>query len=145
MIATTIEQSRRLLACGVSPDTADMYLEKSRLPEAGDFYLHTVLIGINRADWFSARMNKDIIPAWSLSALLELLPKKIFDEDIRYKGQLCLWRPFGYEFRYHSELFSKVPFTTIQKDPISACVEAIVWLTANGYKLNTPAATCKDE
>ena len=32
-IATTKEQSQRLLALGLKAETADMYLEKCRLPE----------------------------------------------------------------------------------------------------------------
>lgn len=141
MIATTYEQSQRLLACGVSPDTADMYLEKCRLPEAGDFYLHTVHFGIDAADWFSARMNKDITPAWSLSALLDLFPERIFDGHKWYYCQLCP-EDLGYTFRYYA--FLGDAFTTFQIDPISACVKGIEWLAANGFKFNTSSATHKN-
>lgn len=141
MTATTYEQSQRLLACGVSPDTADMYLEKSRLPEAGDFYLHTIHPGVNTSDWFSARMNKNITPAWSLSALLELFPERIFDGHTWYYCQLCP-EHLGYTFRYYA--FLGDAFTTFQRDPISACVEGIEWLATNGSKFNTSSVTHKN-
>ena len=45
-IATTREQSEQLLALGLKPDTEDMYLEKCMLPEAGNYYLHSLTRGI---------------------------------------------------------------------------------------------------
>ena len=62
-ICTTKEQSQRLLSLGLQPKTADMYLEKSSLPEAGEYYIHALTRDINAGNWFSARMNRDIIPA----------------------------------------------------------------------------------
>ena len=63
MIATNIEQSRRLLELGLSPDSADMFYptDGSSIPEVCDN-------GDN--------MQADT-PAWSLSALLEVMPKEL--------------------------------------------------------------------
>lgn len=64
MIATTQEQSQRLLRCGVSADTADMArYEDDEVP-------------MMPWDWTTGSYG-GTFPAWSLSALLGLLPKKI--------------------------------------------------------------------
>lgn len=84
-IATTRKQSERLLALGLKPETVDMYLEKCRLPEAGDYYLHTLPDGTDVKHWFSARINRDMIPAWSLSRLLELLPVEVSDPKLGFE------------------------------------------------------------
>lgn len=61
-ICTTREQSKRLLSLGLQPKTADMYLEKSSLPEADEYYIHALTKNINTGNWFSVHMNRDIIP-----------------------------------------------------------------------------------
>lgn len=126
-IATTREQSEKLIALGLKPETADMYLEKCRLPEAGDYYLHTLIMNIDAEHWFRSRINRDIIPAWSLSRLLELLPTQIkigsTSEDI-----------FGL---YHENNGKKwnLSYLGIQyfetESPFDSCIAAICWLIGN--------------
>lgn len=126
-IATTREQSEKLLALGLKPGTADMYLEKCRLPEAGDYYLHTLNMNIDAEHWFSSRINRDIIPAWSMSRLLELLPTQIkigtISEEI-----------FGL---YHENNGKKwnLSYLGIQdfetESPFDSCIAAICWLIGN--------------
>lgn len=141
-IATTQEQSKRLIACGVSPGTADMYLEKCRLPEYGDFYLHTVLDNIDVSDWFSARINKDIIPAWSLSALLSLCPKEIYEDNNNaesYYFSLAKEFPLSEEYgAAYIPCWYNGNAIVRKRDnrPIEAVVQLIEWLTSNGYQLN---------
>ena len=61
-IATTIEQSRHLLELGLDPKTADMCWEM----EKGNWILN-----VGRK---SAQVNRGFaIPAWSVSALLEVI------------------------------------------------------------------------
>lgn len=62
-IATNIEQSKHLLGLGLSPDSADMCLCKSA-----------------QDTWFlcaytPGSYDAHTVPAWSLSALLEVMPK----------------------------------------------------------------------
>lgn len=124
-IATTPEQGKRLLACGVDPSTADMFYTNYRIkPNDKMPIVKTAPLGI----------RKDLIPAWSLSTLLALLPNKILVNDVWYECQLCKC-PFGYEVRYHSDVFED-PFGCLCNNPIEGCVEAIKWLTSNGYDLN---------
>lgn len=126
-IATTREQSEKLLALGLKPGTADMYLEKCRLPEAGDYYLHTLNMNIDAEHWFSSRINRDIIPAWSLSRLLELLPTQIkigsTSEDI-----------FGLYHENNGEKWN-LSYLGIQdfetESPFDSCIAAICWLIGN--------------
>jgi hypothetical protein len=126
-IATTREQSGRLLALGLKPETADMYLEKCRLPEAGDYYLHALTKDINPEQWFSARMNRDIVPAWSLSRLLELLPQYIDEEEgvqLMIEPLLIVYYDTQYKGHHH--------FTT-NPNIFENCISMISWLIANGH------------
>lgn len=73
MVATTPKQSARLTACGVDPLTADMvYLPYGTL---------SVTSFSNGLD------ERQCTPAWSLSALLNLLPKHLDDFPF------TKWRP----------------------------------------------------
>lgn len=145
MIATTQDQSQRLLRCGVSADTADMAYAD------GD-----ILLTAPYSEMRDRFKEKDCYPAWSLSALLGLLPKTIGDfwmtkwyapnvdgfeiedmgEPYQLSGDFQLLHIGGrnYQVEYDWDGFQgKSP----QSDnPIEACVLAIELLTANGYKLN---------
>lgn len=81
--ATNIDQSYRLMACGLVKGSADMYLEKATIPPI-DYYLHTIPEGIDVEHWFAYRGNRDILPAWSLSALLGVLPTTIEIDNGEY-------------------------------------------------------------
>ena len=73
MISTTIEQSKRLFELGLSPDSADMeycYIDEfnSGLQVKGDINAEVD----RRLDMMFGVTH---IPAWSLSALLEVMPR----------------------------------------------------------------------
>lgn len=67
MIATSIEQSKKLLKYGLNPDTADM-VYTSVLYESIKDKQYYVLEIRNIVEDF----NDDEIPAWSLSALIDI-------------------------------------------------------------------------
>ena len=122
-IATTPEQSRRLIACGVNPDSADMCYVGGWSPVCAIPF---------------SKCNKEDTPAWSLSALLELLPMEVNEEGLQtvfhltcYPDELK-WAAEYYDYAMDKHLCSERDYT-----PIVACVKAIEWLTANGYTLNT--------
>ena len=71
-ICTSIEQSKKLIELGVDVNTADMYYDVNSYGIQGK---PEVVIG---KVW-----SKDI-PAWSLSALIELLPNKIVVNNEKY-------------------------------------------------------------
>ena len=75
-VATTIEQSRKLIELGLDPKTADCNWNTT----FGDWSL---CIGKNKLP--------HAVPAWSLSALLEVAPIKITKDKMEYaegKGKL---------------------------------------------------------
>lgn len=132
-IATTKEQSRRLLACGVSADTADMHID--------DY----VELWASPYKDSQRKDEKDFIPAWSLSALLGLLPTSILSPmGNKYMLELSSLRMhdawevqwFNGREKFRTYDKQKVFHKLWDKSPIEACVKAIEWLAANGYKLN---------
>lgn len=129
-IATTPEQSKRLLACGVDPKTADMvWLNRGRNPA----YL-TFNEGCNRAI-----PEVGDVPAWSLSALLALLPKDIYDDDDSYYFSLAKEYPLSNEYgaAYIPSWYKGDALVRKHDDsPIEACVQIIEWLIPNKHQLN---------
>lgn len=141
-IATTPEQSQRLIACGVNPESADMCYNG---------YFDSLPLEINRNN---ATKDSKYIPAWSLSALLALMPKHLDDFP------LTKWRPpFNEDEIWEMDipnvlngdvkLYSNGEHWIVDydwdgfngtlpqsKNPIEAVVLAIELLHANNYKLN---------
>ena len=117
MIATTIEQSKHLLELGLDPNTADcMWLVTLRAR------LH-VLDGepISNYDMW------ENYPAWSLSALLEVMPNNDYWE-------ICLWQYKGQRWQC---VFDDVEFSNgetkafVADTPIDAAYEMVCWLLEN--------------
>ena len=99
MIATTCEQSARLLACGVDPKTADMMWD--RLDENRDYLLLSASWETNRIK--NRKITVNTIPAWSLSALLtSVLPRKIKAEKeyLNYTLNLHPYFMDGWQIKY---------------------------------------------
>ena len=118
-ICTSIEQSKKLIELGIDVNTADMLWTY-------DFVVNDIN-GLNViSDNFKPEENDGI--AWSLSALLSVLPKNLNigrpSLDSNYMGYY--WIQYYDEFmkpnNYKTECFN---------NPIDACVEMIVFLTEN--------------
>lgn len=135
--ATTREQSLRLLQCGVDPKTADMVWTHF---ESDDEQYER--LDVMSEDAYEVSSLKPV-PAWSLSALLPMLPYKIeIDEDpyaeIQEYGLLIYPFMGGWQVDYQycendeCHCLKCIHSTGI----IEACVQTIEWLTANNYKLN---------
>lgn len=84
-------------------------------------------------------------PAWSLSALLGLLPSSIsspLGNEYRLElSKLRMHNAWEVQWWYNRSRFTtydkqKKFHKLWDKSPIEACVKAIEWLTSNGYKLN---------
>ena len=143
-IATTTSQSKRLIACGVDPNTADMTIN-----------YYSDVCELNATPFHYGCFTGKDTPAWSLSALLELLPKHL-DDFPQTK-----WRPPFLEDEIWEmdnegvlngdvKLYSNGTNWIVDYDwdgfsgtlpqsesPIEAVVLAIELLHANGYILNT--------
>ena len=124
-ICTTQDQSARLLKCGVPAESADMSIDT----DTDKLYLGA----------YSERVDKvHEVPAWSLSRLLSLLPFKIpcgnfeFWLDVAPINFSTQWS-IGY---YCIEKPKVIKGLTHTDNLIECAVQEIVWLTANGYKLN---------
>lgn len=77
MIATTIEQSKQLLEAGIDPQTADMRWETIPGFVSHLCYEHCV----------TPLIAPEVTPAWSLSAIIHLLPEHIFWRIARVRGK----------------------------------------------------------
>ena len=88
MIATTIEQGKRILAAGISMETADMFWNAGGIISELMTYLKTQpfpIFDINRKEVFE---QQHLFPvAWSLSALIDLLPESAFWKIARVRGK----------------------------------------------------------
>ena len=117
-ICTSVEQSKKLIELGIDRKSSDMY-----------YWCGSDLrIGGHRAQ------DEELdIPAWSLSALLDLLPK---GEDTTidlcfggYKGEeyidewFCSFEDNKEPFEFHS---------CSNKDKLDTIFEMVVWLKENG-------------
>lgn len=112
-IATTAEQSARLLQCGVPAESADMH-----------FDMDEERYKVGRFTGIICKLRRP--QAWSLSALLGLLFKSGHILSMQYEHN---------EYRLQS-FYSSGDFVTYGLTGIEACVNMIEQLTANGYKLN---------
>lgn len=124
-ICTSLEQSKKLIELGIDVNTADMFWDTAEpleriVPTVGsisDYY--------DMEDW--------AIPAWSLSALLGLMPKLYeFENDPNDGGcqpNLCKgWDNNQWHIVYRSSIY----ITEWYDNPIDACVEMVCWLKENG-------------
>ena len=105
-ISTTREQSRRLLGLGVKPETADMCItEPGQELEALHVYPCTMLPRLQEVT--------KVIPSWSLSRLLEMMPK-----EIQYETHGCilmitpLW--ISYTYMLHGEIIDDVKYVSVK-------------------------------
>ena len=99
-ICTSLEQSKKLIELGIDVSTADMLYNV-----LGESYVR-----------HDTPIDKYHTPAWSLSALLKLMPKFSLEKDISNNA--------GYQLYYNYD-------TTYYDDPIDAAFEMVCWLKEN--------------
>lgn len=127
MIATTIEQSKDLLKLGLNPDTADMYYPKV------DEGLYATCPYPKECAAF--RKQKSDIPAWSLSALLKLMPKdmKGIPEKAAYHFVLKKNVYDAWQCNYEHPSFGELYSFPAQKSPLDAAYNMLAWMIENGH------------
>lgn len=129
-IATTSEQSARLLCCGVSADTADMCWRTILYPGNDEPWADPQLSVLPYTEAKDIYGDDYVEPAWSLSALLtKILPS---DVDLRMLklGTGAFNNPNVWSIMYSADLYTE------HSDIFEACVLMAEKLVANGYKLN---------
>lgn len=140
MIATDKSQSQRLLACGVSAGTADMAY----------CTIDSLLLNAPYVEMRDRFKETNCFPAWSLSALLDILPKELTGYRMTHRYEpltdfvMTCCAPYfinGSLQLYHNGkkyvvdydwggFLGQMPCADV---PIEACVLAIELLAANGY------------
>ncbi len=129
MTATTIEQSKKLIELGLSADTADMTWEKVAKCLTEDFYWK-LIIGLDKAikdNLFSYR-NGHVLPCWSLSKLIELMPDKICIDNENYHINFNK-KEVAYKGRITWE--GQLGITIIDDNLINAVFKMICYLLEN--------------
>lgn len=116
MIATTIEQGKRLLACGIKAETADMSYQIGMSETYGEYDWGMAELSAIPYDDLVAYICERKEPAWSLSTLLtEVLPKSI-NKQLESELELGV---------FENEWYCKYCYSATEvwaKDPIEACV-----------------------
>ena len=110
-ICTSLEQSKKLIELGVDVNTADMFWLTTDKPR-----LHVLVEDLEKySRW-------DCMPAWSLSALLDLMP----NVNGHYP-ELCRGKQTGQYYMWIEDTFDTQTFNY----PIDAAFEMICWLKEN--------------
>ncbi|MFV9824821.1 hypothetical protein ACNANS_18130 [Phocaeicola vulgatus] len=157
-ICTNREQSKRLLALGLKPETADMvyHYTKSRVPAlewelqtkpptsrgkfwtpqriaklAFPFHKHPDGTSMTGEEVFDELWGKDV-PAWSLSRLLELIPKCIKQSN-RPNADLKIDTDNQYWFISYEELGFDIKHQIMNSDLFESIISMIDWLIDNGH------------
>lgn len=119
-VCTTIKQSRKLFELGIDIKTADMYymyrhweIDENTVGAQSDAH-----IGFNSDSYYGADNGKTYhyVPAWSLTALLGLIPKFSLEKDVSGNE--------GYQLHYNYN-------TVYYDDPVDAAFEMVCWLKEN--------------
>ena len=122
MIATTIEQSKHLLELGLDPKTADMCWEM----EKGNW-----LLNVGRK---SAQVNRGFaIPAWSLTALLKVMPKDTNETYHLFSSmmpdQLGSWVCDRSKYYMDADGYNKNDYECFKSNSsVTAAYEMVCWL-----------------
>jgi len=113
---TTIEQSKKLLSLGLDPSTADMHYREWKRATKDIRIAHV------------GKALKEDLPAWSLTALLELMPCPIIlNGNFAYPIVNLFSKSITYDVgmaEYHIEK---------GYDLIDAAVKLVIWLIEQGY------------
>ena len=124
-IATTVEQSKRLMELGLKKETADMSIITKPIDAVGVKYSLTPFCECSYTKTYG------VIPAWSLHRLVEMVPHTIWHTE--YEDRPRLKHTFWFskyapsydstkdiDFREHPDLYNNM-------------IDCIEWLINEGY------------
>lgn len=120
-VATTREQSQRLLSLGVRIDTADMCWVDDKLFVSDEEQVRSFV------EYPPEDKTDEFYPAWSLSRLLELIPKSI-EQINRPNADLDINSDGVYWFVTYEELGYEVIHQEMKHDLFDAIISTIQWL-----------------
>ena len=128
-ICTDLSQSKKLIEFGVDVKTADMFWDTllAKKPEAQ----------VDNHYFIDEYDDEHRVPAWSLSALLDLMPPYLFEfergidlniyPNLNGKGWHCSYMPNAVE-NMKNDKFKQI---TNGDNPIDAAFEMVCWLLEN--------------
>ena len=130
---TTVEQSRLLMGIGINPETADKcWIAIENGDEPALFPLSFEQAKENRmtADKLMIDIAKEkapgaLTPAWSLTALLDLLPAEIENNDVNYRFTL---NKVGTEYQACYSRESGILYSIVEDTPVNAIVKMLFLL-----------------
>lgn len=130
---TTLEQGRLLIEIGISPETADkcwIAIENGENPAMYSMSFEQARENRMTADKFLIDIAKEkvpgaITPAWSLTALLDLLPAEIENEGINYPFSL---KKVGTEYQACYSRESDILYSILEDTPVNAVVKILFLL-----------------
>lgn len=122
-ISTTREQSEKLLALGVKPETADMYIDKHGQP---------CCLPYSRMD--GHREQTELCPAWSLGRLIDMVPdciRQVTANDLYFQitpePDYCFVDYVDYEAEYRNVVSEE------GSNIFDVIIRMIGWLIENEY------------
>ena len=118
-ICTNKEQSSRLLEAGVRPETADMYLDEFER-----------LVAFEYSRIKSKAYQDTVLPTWSLSKLIDMIPDQIECEGYNYYLFIL---PRDKEFTIKYSAGSNLAQSYCRESLFDAITEMIEWLIKEGY------------
>lgn len=135
-ICTSIEQSKKLIELGIDVNTADMCWSLFTVITNGNKEIKHVLLPTSY-EKITKQSAPDFIerhPAWSLSALENLMPFQIIENNERYG--LKQWKGYNsqgetYCFEYVSNIATILYETYHRNNPLDAAFEMVCWLLEN--------------
>jgi len=122
MIATNIKQSKTLVELGLNPKRADMLWVE-------DFdHNYDLEVRVNIVESYNPD-NLKMIPAWSLNALLEIIP--IWIDDCNFSTYPVLKDKWICKyFNSETKNYKKV---VEGRTPVEAAYNIVLWLLENDY------------
>ena len=118
-ICTNKEQSSRLLEAGVRPETADMYLDEFER-----------LVAFEYSRIKSKAYQDTVLPTWSLSKLIDMIPDQIECEGYNYYLFIL---PRDKEFTIKYSAGSNLAKSYCRESLFDAITEMIEWLIKEGH------------
>jgi len=142
-ICTTIDQCKKLLDLGIDINTADLTVTNYPLQDGSRFdFICCKLPNDTFPSITDGKSEK--IPAWSLSALMNLLPSEFTEVTITYKidirkckftDDVDMFQIAYSSYRWHEDgryTWSDMINTGEKEELLDAAFEMVVWLKENG-------------
>lgn len=127
---TTPEQSRRMIAVGYSFETADMAWVKPH------YYVSSILQEKEKAEKYPTD-SYDILPAWSLLRLYQMLPSYLTLTLNEETGECVSWDLRIDKYNGVTYIDDKGKYAYIGKAdslvPMNNLVDTFIWLAENGW------------